>query len=282
MHPDPEPQPAAESPEHSGAARTWLSRLRTPALLSAGIAAAFLALLAYTRLFPEPPPLNETDVDALIQSAIASATPPPAFSSDVYRAILPSIVYIRSDDGDDETDDARIGTGVVISADGQILTAFHVVAGAERIVVFFADGTESEAVIAGAVPENDIAVLYPETLPGIVVPAVLGNPGALRIGDEAYAVGNPLGLVASMSAGVISGFDRSIPIEETGVTLTNLIQFDTAVNPGNSGGPLLDRYGRVIGIVTALANPAEQNFFVGIGFAVSIVTAGAAAGVPGY
>ena len=108
------------------------------------------------------------------------------------------------------------------------------------------------------------------------------DPRAMRVGDEAFAVGNPMGLAGSMSAGVISGFDRSIPVGDGGQRLQGLIQFDTAVNPGNSGGPLLNRQGHVVGIVTALANPSEQNFFVGIGFAVPIGTAVTVAGGPGY
>ena len=91
-----------------------------------------------------------------------------------------------------------------------------------------------------------------------------------------------MGLVASLSAGVISGFNRSIPTEDGEKRLEGLIQFDTAVNPGNSGGPLLNRQGQVIGIVTALANPSEQNFFIGIGFAVPIGTAVSAVGGPEY
>ena len=140
-------------------------------------------------------------------------------------------------------------------------------------------GAQSE--IIAAEPENDIAVLHPDQPPELIVPAVLGSAGAMRVGDEAFAVGNPEGLAGSMSAGVISGFDLSIPIEEDGQRLEGLIQFDTAVNPGNSGGPLLNRRGQVVGIVTALANPAEQNFFVGIGFAVPIGTAVTVAGGPG-
>jgi S1-C subfamily serine protease len=104
----------------------------------------------------------------------------------------------------------------------------------------------------------------------------------MQVGDETYAVGNPLGLAASMSAGVISGFNRSLPLDDGDERLEGLIQFDAAVNPGNSGGPLLNRNGQVIGIVTALANPSEQNFFIGIGFAVPIDEAVAAAGAPPY
>jgi S1-C subfamily serine protease len=131
-------------------------------------------------------------------------------------------------------------------------------------------------------PENDIAVLQPEQLPDLLVPAVLGNPGAMSVGDEAYAVGNPFGLYGSMSAGVISGFNRSFQAGENDPKIEGLIQIDTAVNPGNSGGPLLNRYGQVIGIVIGILNPTDQEFFVGIGFAVPITTAGGAAGAPPY
>jgi S1-C subfamily serine protease len=103
--------------------------------------------------------------------------------------------------------------------------------------------------------------------------------GPPPVGDTVFAVGNPLGLQASLSAGVVSATGRGIGTER-GPTLTGLIQFDAAVNPGNSGGPLLNRAGQVVGIVTALANPARQNFFVGIGFAVPIATAAGGAGGP--
>ena len=162
------------------------------------------------------------------------------------------------------------------------MTALHVVEDAAVIEIIFADGTESSADIITAEPEMDIAVLHARQPAGLIVPAVLGNPNSMRVGDEAFAVGNPLGLAGSMSAGVISGFDRSIPADEDGRQVDGLIQFDAAVNPGNSGGPLLNRQGQVIGIVTALADPTEQGFFTGIGFAVPIVTAVTVAGAPAY
>jgi S1-C subfamily serine protease len=96
----------------------------------------------------------------------------------------------------------------------------------------------------------------------------------MRVGDEAYAVGNPFGLYSSMSAGVISGFERTFRPPNTDYSLNGLIQVDAAVNPGNSGGPLVNRYGQVVGIVVGIVNPTEANFFVGIGFAVPITTAG--------
>ena len=119
-------------------------------------------------------------------------------------------------------------------------------------------------------------------MPSTVVPATLGNPGAIRIGSEAYVVGNPFGLYGSISAGVVSGLDRRLEIAKSGRVLDGLIQVDAAVNPGNSGGPLLNRDGQVVGIVAALLNPTKEDVFVGIGLAVPIDVAGGAAGLPPY
>ena len=280
----PQQSPTAAEPASraSGPGIDW-SRLRRSGVFAAGVLAALLGLILFQALFPAPAALTNSEVNELIAQSMASATAPPTFSSTVYQTILPSIVFIqtRYDEGGRD-ENVGVGTGVIVNENSGILTAWHVVAGAQTIKVVFADGTESSAEIIAADPDNDIALLLPSRLPEVIVPAILGNPNALRIGDAAYAVGNPLGLTASMSAGVISGFNRSVPIGDNGPTLDGLIQFDTAVNPGNSGGPLLNREGQVIGIVTALANPAEQNFFSGIGFAVSILTASEAAGAPGY
>ena len=244
--------------------------------------ATFLVILLYANLFPDPLPLTDSEVDQIVVDALASATPPPSYSSQVYQFILPSLVLIRTT-GENAAGEpgTGVGSGVIVNADAAILTAYHVVNEASEIEIFYADGSKTTAVLLAAEPENDIAVLAVAQPPEIIVPAVLGNPNAMRVGDEAYAVGNPLGLAGSMSAGVISGFDRSLPISDE-LELHGLIQFDTAVNPGNSGGPLLNRRGEVIGIVTALANPSEQNFFIGIGFAVPITTAASAAGMPRY
>lgn len=245
---------------------------------SALISAAFIGILLNSYLFPAPVLPTQKEVDENIRNVMVSATPPPAFSVYVYQTILPSIVYIESQTRNEEQIGTRVGTGVIINEDGDILTALHVVGNASKIEVHFSDGSHSVAEIISAEPENDIALLHPSQQPSLIVPAVIGNPGAMRVGDEAFAVGNPLGLVASMSSGVISGFNRSIPVGDGELELKGLIQFDTAVNPGNSGGPLLNRQGQVIGVVTALANPSDQNFFVGIGFAVPIGTAVSAVG----
>ena len=171
---------------------------------------------------------------------------------------------------------------MVISDNGDILTSLHVVANATEIQLTFADGTQTTGQVTTEQPENDIAVLQAAQLPQQLVPAVMGNPHAMNVGDDAYVVGNPFGLYSSMTAGVISGFDRTFQPENSDVKLTGLIQIDTAVNPGNSGGPLLNRYGHVVGIVEGIVNPTGQDVFIGIGFAVPITTAGGAAGSPPY
>jgi len=276
--------PSAETMERTSLLKSlWVGFKRSRMILVAVIF-AFLGVFLYNVLFPAPVPPSLNEIDQNIDEAMASATAQPAYSSVVYQTILPSLVFIQTR-GETEEDHAGfgIGSGVVINDAGDILTAFHVVAEASKIEVYFADGSRTTAEIIAAEPENDIAVLHPNRPPEIIIPAVLGNPRAMRVGDEAFAVGNPMGLVASMSAGVISGFDRSISIDpDSDQRLKGLIQFDTAVNPGSSGGPLLNRQGQVVGIVTALANPSEQNFFVGIGFAVPIGTAVSAAGGVDY
>ena len=261
------------------------ARLRAGAksggLFAAGIVAALLGLLLYNTLFPGPHVLNQADVSNTVNSILASATPAPAFSETVYQVIRPSLVLIQAQaPGKDGKTEDDLGSGVIIDDAGDIMTSLHVVANASAIQVTFADGTQATGHIAIQQPNNDIAVLQTDKLPKVVVAAVLGNPNAMQIGDEAYAVGNPFGLYGSMSAGVISGFNRTFEPSDSNLKLTGLIQIDAAVNPGNSGGPLLNRDGEVIGIVEGIINPSGQNVFAGIGFAVPITTAGGAFGSP--
>jgi S1-C subfamily serine protease len=171
---------------------------------------------------------------------------------------------------------------VIVTDGGQILTALHVVDGATDIQVTFADGSTSGATVAARQPESDIALLLPDSPPAQVVPATLGNPRSVQIGSEAFIVGNPFGLSGSLSAGVVSGLGRSFQQPGSNRVIKGLIQVDAAVNPGSSGGPLVDRDGRVVGIVTALVNPTRQDVFIGIGLAVPIDVAGGAAGLPPY
>jgi S1-C subfamily serine protease len=266
-----------------GRLRGVLTRLRRGLPFGSGVLAALLAFLFFNLLFIKPNQLTVKDVNDSIASAMASATPAPAYSSLVYQVIQPSLVLIQIEEAhEDAESDFGLGSGVVVDSFGNILTSLHVVAGASTITVTFADGTRSEAIIVLEQPEIDIAVIQAYDTPLFVVPAVLGNPNAMRVGDEAFVVGNPFGLYGSMSSGVISGFDRVFTPTDSDIEIQGMIQVDAAVNPGNSGGPLLNRAGHVVGIVTGILNPTEDSFFVGIGFAVPIMTAVGGMGSPPY
>ena len=249
-----------------------------------GLAALLVMVVAVTGYGlsrpPAPVPLTQRDVDEAVAQGIEAerkdrAAQPPD-GEVVYAAIRPSVVLISSDtDGDGNRD--GIGAGTVVKDDGTILTALHVVAGAKLITVRFADGTTAQARVGNVDAVHDIAVLSVDRTPDLVIPAVLG--GGVQVGDPVYAVGHPLGLGGSLSAGVVSATGRTLKPKD-GTELRDLIQIDAAVNPGNSGGPLLNRYGQVVGVVTALANPTDNAYFIGIGFAAPIGSAGGAAGAP--
>jgi S1-C subfamily serine protease len=261
------------------------TRLRGSTPFLAGILVALVAVLGFNALAPSKPPLTQRDVSDTVAHALASVTPPPAFSELVFQSVRPSLVLIQtkqSDSSGKPESDSGLGSGVVVNAGGDILTSLHVIDGATEIELTFADGTQSSAEVVAEQPENDIAVVRAAQPPAHLVPATLGNPAAVRQGSEAYAMGNPFGLSGSISVGVISGLDRSFRMQDGGRVLHGLIQIDAAVNPGNSGGPLVNRDGDVIGIVTALINPTEDDVFIGIGLAVPIDVAGGAAGLPPY
>jgi S1-C subfamily serine protease len=271
--------PAPHRSDHTRA------RLAKVVPYATGALAVIVAILVFDALAPGPPPITQGDVNDTVAKALASVTPPPAYSQEVFQAVEPSVVLIetKAAKADGETDtDGGLGSGVVVDADGDILTALHVVAGASEINLTFADGSTSGAEVVTREPENDIAVIRATDPPAGLAPATLGNPGAVRQGSEAYALGSPFGLGGSISAGVVSGLGRSFKLPDSDIVLHGLIQIDAAVNPGNSGGPLVDRQGDVIGIVTALVNPTKDDVFIGIGLAVPIDVAGGAAGLPPY
>ena len=189
-----------------------------------------------------------------------TATPLPV--TDLYRQVVPSVVLITTSKG-------SLGSGVIVTDTGTVLTAHHVVSGGGDISIVFADGTKTSGTIDAAYPKIDIATLTPRKLPEVVVPATLG--GGVAVGSDVVAIGNPLGLRYSTTTGVVSGLNRT---NETKVgALSGLIQFDAAVNPGSSGGPLLNAQGIVVGVVVSIAAPGDDEAFAGIGFAVPIGTA---------
>jgi serine protease DegQ len=168
----------------------------------------------------------------------------------------------------------------VIDETGAILTNLHVISSTDRWVVTFADGSKSEAVLVNSQPENDLAVIKAKVEPDDLKPATLASTRDLNPGDMVLATGFPFGIGPSVSSGVVAGLKRSFidPTDKTKPKMTNLIQFDAAVNPGNSGGPLVNRDGEVVGIVTAIYNPTGQHVFAGMSFAVPIENAATAAG----
>lgn len=253
--------------------------------LALGALFSLSMLFVYDYFQPARTELTQEQIDAAVLHTLATKEL-PARAARAAALIAPSIVRIRGDIleakgtqvGDD---DFGVGTGVVIKDDGTILTNLHVVASAPRLVVTFADGLESPAVIVSAQRDKDLAVLKPLNIPDDLQPATLGSSQNLSPGDDVVAVGFPFGLGASVSAGVVSGLNRTFKPAE-GPPLTGLIQFDAAANPGNSGGPLVNMAGEVLGIVTAILNPTSVRTFIGIGFAITIESAGTALGMPPF
>jgi len=239
------------------------STRRIRRLLATGLAVVIVLLVTIavlaTRLADAPP---------AAKAVTSSPTPTSTASltvSGIYQRVAPSVVIVRTRQGARQD----LGTGVIVADDGTILTANHVIASGGTITVTFADGTTTNATVAAANPKLDIATLTPAKLPQVVVPANLG--GGADVGAPVVAIGNPLGLTDSVSAGVVSGLNRTADTDQG--KFSGLIQFDASVNPGSSGGPLLDAHGLVIGIVVSIAAPAGEDAFAGIGFAVPIGTA---------
>jgi S1-C subfamily serine protease len=309
--PDPIPGPAPSS----APASRFRSRFSasSPKLLWAAILvmAALLVFSLSLGLRPAPRKLTQQDINAAVLKTMETKVLPSEYAK-AYDNIRPSVVRVMSyvkksrlrDDreptaghgaprpkplgpatgdagraGDDDEIEHGVGTGVVIIDKGVILTNLHVVSGADSIKVVFFDGLEATASITGVQPENDLAVLQASKIPDDLIAATMRSTGDLGPGDKVLAVGFPFGIGPSASGGIVSGLKRAFRSPEGKQEMTNLIQFDAAANPGNSGGPLVTMDGEVVGIVTAILNPTPARTFLGIGFAVPIENAAAAAGL---
>lgn len=277
--------------------RAIWSRYDRPLLFALGILLAWGLFTQNDGRMGNQRRITQEDIDAAVLHTMETKTL-PSRATKAADAVQRSVVRVKS--FIDETDVWRsgyddpaaepkelfrergIGTGVVIVDSGIILTNLHVVAGAKRLVITFADGFESDASIVGAKPENDLAVLKAHNIPDDLPAATMGSSGSLQPGDEVVAVGFPFGIGPSVSAGVVSGLNREFRSPEGKQSLTGLIQFDAAANPGNSGGPLVNMSGEVVGIVTAILNPTEARTFIGIGFATTMESAGGAVGIPPF
>ena len=309
------PQPASV-PVTRRSWREFCARHERALSFAASTLAALLLIAGYAAMRTELRPLKQEDIDGAVLHTLENNVLPSA-DAKAYEAVRGSVVRVRGfspdtiqimgkgkdkdkvkskvkvsgkgKDTDKEKEEGKeaevvqgIGTGVVIIDKGIILTNLHVVQGFTRITVTFADGLESDAYIIGTSPENDLAVLRAQTIPDDLVAATLKSTHDLAPGDRVIAVGFPFGIGPSASAGVVAGLKREYRSPEGKRVLTNLIQFDAAVNPGNSGGPLVTADGGVVGIVTGILNPTGQRVFIGIGFAVPIENAAAAVGVPPF
>ena len=251
-----------------------------------------LALMLALSLFASKPgerKLTQEDITAAVLKTLET-TQLPSAAAKAYDTISPSIVrvvgYSKNKEGkpaqEDLEDSRSVGTGVVIVDKGIILTNLHVVQGADVIHITFADGLTTTASITGMQRENDLAVLQAHKIPDDMIAATMRSTADLRPGDQVMAVGYPFGIGPSASSGIVSGLKRTFKSPDGRQEMRNLIQFDAAANPGNSGGPLVTMDGEVVGIVTAIYNPNQQRTFVGIAFAVPIENAASAAGMPPF
>jgi S1-C subfamily serine protease len=271
---------SAGRPGYRTRARNFIGRHERVLLVLSAALVSLCLFMAYTASKPPVREITQKDIDAAVLHTLdKNVLPSP--EAKAFAFVRRSVVRVRQLEQRPSDHAIRVkgvGTGVVIVDKGVILTNLHVVAGAERVQVQFADGLESDAVVISLQPENDLAVLQAKNIPDDLVPATLRSTRDLAVGDKVVAVGFPFGIGPSASSGIVSGLRREYHSPEGKRLLTNLIQFDAAANPGNSGGPLVTMDGEVVGIVTAILNPGEQDVFIGIGFAVPIENAAAAAG----
>ncbi len=260
---------AAASPRVMWSAMALLAALLTASVWQAGMVG--------------PKALTQKDIDAAVLRTLTTQNL-PSRAARAAEKIRPAVVRVMSYGKNSEGKEVEqgVGTGVVITDKGIVLTNLHVVQSAQSIKIVYADGSESPATVTGAQPQNDLAVLQAQIIPDDLIAATMRSTNDLVPGEEVVAVGFPFGIGPSVSSGVISGFDRAFKSPEGVQEIGNLIQFDAAANPGNSGGPLVTMDGEVIGIVTGILNPTSHRTFVGIGFAVPIESAASAAGLPPF
>jgi S1-C subfamily serine protease len=305
--PSPDSAPAA-APTRK---RRLLAAAASPAMLWVAILLLAGGLVASLVLNPMQRRLTQEDINRAVMKTMETQVMPSEYAR-AYENVRPAVVrvvsYIKKSrlkeeeqkllartakpkplgpaqadlTGDGDEVENGVGTGVVIIDKGVILTNLHVVSGADRIKVIFFDGLEATANVTGVQAENDLAVLQATKIPDDLIAATMRSTSDLAPGDKVMAVGFPFGIGPSASGGVISGLGRVFRSPEGKQEMKNLIQFDAAANPGNSGGPLVTMDGEVVGIVTAILNPTSARTFIGIGFAVPIENAASAAGLPPF
>jgi serine protease Do len=206
---------------------------------------------------------------AVTSAGVAAPAPSPGSFAAIYQQTAPGVVTISTEiaRGGARSFSQAEGSGIVADKQGDILTNAHVVAGATQLQVTFNDGHTATATVKGVDQSADLAVVKVSVSQDQLHPLAIGNSDTLQVGDTALAIGSPFGLQGSLTAGIISGLNRSTTAPN-GRALTGMIQTDAPINPGNSGGALLDGRGQLIGINDSIQSPIEGN--VGVGFAIPI------------
>ena len=223
---------------------------------------------------PSQPPVAAPGAAPAQPADLNELTPEERVSVLVYQQVNRSVVNINTKavQGDRfllfEILSEGEGSGTVLDRAGHVLTNFHVVDGAREIRVTLCDGKTYDARLVGGDLEADVAVLKIDAPPESLFPVTFGSSSQLLVGQRVFAIGNPFGLERTLSTGIISSLNRSLPSRRNGRTIKSIIQIDAAINPGNSGGPLLDSHGRMIGMNTAIASKTGAS--AGVGFAISI------------
>ena len=242
------------------------------AALVAGIVFAYTGGNAFRTSSAAGPPAARAPIQPSVTATQVPLIGYEETLTKVYDRVLPSVVGVmaRADNGDPRTPNGSAGSGFIVDESGLILTNNHVVSQVESALVRLYDGSEYEARVTGRDVSNDLALLAIEDPPNGLVPAVLGDSDAIRVGQVAIAIGSPFGLQGSLTSGIVSSLDRT-RIGTTSRPMRDMIQTDADINPGNSGGPLLNSSGEVIGINTVIQSPVRGS--VGIGFSVPINSA---------
>jgi S1-C subfamily serine protease len=187
----------------------------------------------------------------------------------IYKRDAPGVVQVTATDP--TVGSESLGSGFVIDKAGHIVTNFHVVRGAAKVLVSFSSKDKLAATLVGIDPSTDTAVLKIQTHASALTPLELGNSDVVRVGDTVYAIGNPFGYTRTLTSGIVSAVQRTITAPNS-LSIENAIQTDASINHGNSGGPLLDAAGRVIGVTSQIYAGNSQQGNIGIGFAVPVNT----------
>lgn len=262
------------------------STLRTQLTLClfSAVFGGLFAYLLYWNFQPNAATAQISGADRNVQFTVNDDVPAPVYSKEeltnieVYESVNKSVVnistrsYSRNPFLMTAEPQEGSGSGSILDKSGHILTNYHVIEGASYVSVTLYDGSQFTAELVGADPENDTAIIKIDAPAGQLVPVRFGDSSGLRVGQKVLAIGNPFGLERTLSVGIVSSLNRTLPGRVRGYVIKDVIQIDAALNRGNSGGPLLNNQGYLIGMNTAIANPSGSGENTGVGFSIPVNT----------